>query len=87
MIDKDWILNVEGMFFYICLFIIVIEFFFGVVVFYMYKFFIIFFLVGFYYKEGIKLVKIVVESEFVCVVKGGMGNVKIVGNYVLSLKV
>lgn len=42
--------------------------------------------VGSYYKEGIKPVKIAVESEFVRAVKGGTGNAKTAGNYASSLK-
>ncbi|PWI60626.1 branched-chain amino acid aminotransferase [Bacillus sp. FSL K6-1560] len=85
-IDKDWIPNAEGTSLYIRPFIIATEPFLGVAASHTYKLLIILSPVGSYYKEGIKPVKIAVESEFVRAVKGGTGNAKTAGNYASSLK-
>ncbi|AKL86862.1 branched-chain amino acid aminotransferase [Bacillus atrophaeus] len=85
-IDKDWIPKAEGTSLYIRPFIIATEPFLGVAASHTYKLFIILSPVGSYYKEGIKPVKIAVESEFVRAVRGGTGNAKTAGNYASSLK-
>lgn len=49
---------------------------------------IVFLFVGFYYGDDqLKLVRIYVEDEYVRVVNGGVGFVKMVGNYVVSFQV
>src|SRR5690606_24295973 len=42
--------------------------------------------VGAYYSEGVKPVKINVESKYVRAVRGGTGNAKTAGNYASSIK-
>lgn len=85
-IDKEWIPQAEGTSLYIRPFIISTEPYLGVAPSNMYKMLIILSPVGSYYKEGIRPVKIAVESEFVRAVAGGTGNAKTAGNYAASLK-
>lgn len=80
-LDSDWILLQEGSVFYICFYMFVMDEFIGVKLFVMYWFIIFIGFVGFYY---LKLVSLIVDWQFVCVVvKGGIGEVKVVGNYVV----
>lgn len=84
--DQDWIPTTEGTSLYIRPFIIATEAALGVSPSKQYKFMIIMSPVGSYYAEGIRPVKIFVESEYVRAVKGGVGNAKTAGNYAAGLK-
>lgn len=81
-IDVVWIFLQEGSVLYVCFYMFVIDEFIGVKFFEIYCFVIFIGLVGLYY---VKLVCLKVEQQFVCVVFGGIGEVKVVGNYVGSL--
>lgn len=85
-IDRDWLPKSEGTSLYIRPFIIATEPSLGVHPAGQYKFLIILCPVGSYYKEGIKPVKIAVESKYVRTVAGGTGEAKTAGNYAASLK-
>lgn len=85
-VDREWIPQAEGTSLYIRPFIIATEPYVGVHVSDRYQFIIIMSPVGSYYKEGIKPVKIAVETEFTRTVKGGTGEAKTGGNYASSLK-
>ena len=84
-VEADWVPNVEGTSLYIRPFIIATDVQLGVHPSKSYKFMIILSPVGAYYAEGIKPVKIFVESEYVRAVRGGTGFAKIGGNYAASL--
>ncbi len=83
--DIDWVPALEGTSLYIRPFIIATDVQLGVHPSKTYKFMIILTPVGSYYAEGIKPVKIFVESEYVRAVKGGTGFAKVGGNYACSL--
>ncbi|PLT30552.1 branched-chain amino acid aminotransferase [Peribacillus deserti] len=85
-IDHEWIPKEEGTSLYIRPFVISTEPFLGVAPSRHFKFMIILSPVGSYYSEGIKPVKIGVESDYVRAVKGGTGTAKTGGNYAASLK-
>ncbi|USK68446.1 branched-chain amino acid aminotransferase [Peribacillus asahii] len=85
-VDRDWIPQEEGTSLYIRPFIIATEPYLGVSPSDRYKFIIIMSPVGSYYKEGIKPVKIAVETDFARTVRGGTGEAKTGGNYASSLK-
>ncbi|WP_409298768.1 branched-chain amino acid aminotransferase [Peribacillus sp. SCS-26] len=85
-IDSDWVPDAEGTSLYIRPFIISTEPFLGVAPSRHFKFLIILSPVGSYYTEGIKPIKISVESNYVRAVKGGTGTAKTGGNYAASLK-
>ncbi|RID84328.1 branched-chain amino acid aminotransferase [Peribacillus asahii] len=85
-VDRDWIPREEGTSLYIRPFIIATEPYLGVSPADRYKFIIIMSPVGSYYKEGIKPVKIAVETDFARTVRGGTGEAKTGGNYAASLK-
>ncbi|GMX66266.1 branched-chain amino acid aminotransferase [Paenibacillus elgii] len=84
--DRDWVPETEGTSLYIRPFIIATEPVLGVAASKRYIFMIIMSPVGAYYAEGIRPVKIHVESEFVRAVPGGTGSAKTAGNYAASLK-
>ncbi|MCP1311325.1 branched-chain amino acid aminotransferase [Paenibacillus tyrfis] len=84
--DREWVPEVEGTSLYIRPFIIATEPVLGVAASKRYIFMIIMSPVGAYYAEGIRPVKIHVESEFVRAVPGGTGSAKTAGNYAASLK-
>lgn len=85
-VDSDWIPVEEGTSLYIRPFIIATEPFLGVHASHSYLFMIILSPVGAYYAEGIKPVRINVESNYVRAVRGGMGAAKTAGNYAASLR-
>ncbi|MFB5285038.1 branched-chain amino acid aminotransferase [Peribacillus sp. Hz7] len=85
-VDRDWIPQEEGTSLYIRPFIIATEPYLGVSPSDRYQFIIIMSPVGSYYKEGIKPVKIAVETDFARTVRGGTGEAKTGGNYASSLK-
>ncbi len=85
-IDREWIPEAEGTSLYIRPFIFATEPFLGVHASHHYIFCIILSPVGAYYAEGIKPVRINVESKYVRAVRGGMGFAKTAGNYAASLK-
>lgn len=84
-VEKDWVPAKEGTSLYIRPFIIATDVQLGVHPSKSYKFIIILSPVGAYYAEGIKPVKIFVETEYVRAVKGGTGFAKVGGNYACSL--
>ncbi|WP_088830405.1 branched-chain amino acid aminotransferase [Paenibacillus tyrfis] len=84
--DRDWVPETEGTSLYIRPFVIATEAVLGVAASKRYIFMIIMSPVGAYYAEGIRPVKIHVESEFVRAVPGGTGSAKTAGNYAASLK-
>ncbi|KPV59648.1 branched-chain amino acid aminotransferase [Paenibacillus sp. A3] len=84
--DRDWVPDNEGTSLYIRPFVIATEPVLGVAASKRYIFMIIMSPVGAYYAEGIRPVKIHVESEFVRAVPGGTGSAKTAGNYAASLK-
>jgi branched-chain amino acid aminotransferase len=85
-IDKGWIPKQEGTSLYIRPFIIATEPVVRVKTSEHYKLMIILSPVAAYYPEGLNPVKIMVESNYVRAVKGGMGNAKTAGNYASGLK-
>ncbi|WP_338469307.1 branched-chain amino acid aminotransferase [Niallia sp. XMNu-256] len=85
-IDYEWVPKAEGTSLYIRPFIIATQPSLGVHPSESYKFIIIMSPVGSYYKEGIKPIKIAVESKYVRAVAGGTGQAKTAGNYASSLK-
>lgn len=85
-VDKRWIPSKEGTSLYIRPFIIATDPFLGVRPSDTYLFIIILSPVGAYYAEGLNPVKIWIEDEYVRAVKGGIGEAKVGGNYVASLK-
>lgn len=85
-IDQDWIPTEKGTSLYIRPFIIATEASLGASTSTSYQFIIILSPVGSYYPEGIKPVRIYVESEYVRAVKGGTGMAKTAGNYASGLK-
>jgi len=85
-VDADWIPEKEGTSLYIRPFIIATDPVLGVHVSKTYKFIIMLSPVGAYYKEGLNPTKIYVETKYVRAVRGGVGNVKVPGNYAASLK-
>jgi len=85
-VDERWIPSKEGTSLYIRPFIIATDPFLGVRPSDTYLFIIILSPVGAYYAEGLNPVKIWIEDEYVRAVKGGIGEAKVGGNYVASLK-
>ncbi|WCK56119.1 branched-chain amino acid aminotransferase [Aneurinibacillus sp. Ricciae_BoGa-3] len=85
-IEKDWIPVEEGTSLYIRPFIIATDASLGVHAAHNYLLAVILSPVGAYYPEGLKPVRINVESEFVRAVRGGTGFAKTAGNYASSLK-
>jgi len=85
-IDEKWIPTREGTSLYIRPFIIATDPYLGVRPSDRYLFIIILSPVGAYYPEGLNPVKIWIEEEYVRAVKGGIGEAKVGGNYVASLK-
>jgi branched-chain amino acid aminotransferase len=86
LVDQDWVPSKPGNSLYIRPFIIATQPALGVAPSTEYLFMIIMSPVGAYYAEGIKPVKIYVESEYVRAVKGGVGEAKTAGNYAAGLK-
>lgn len=84
-VEKDWIPESEGTSLYIRPFIMSTEPFLGVHPSGDYLLLVILSPVGPYYPEGLKPVRIYVETEYVRAVKGGTGFTKCAGNYAASL--
>lgn len=85
-VDQDWIPTAPGTSLYLRPFVIATQPALGVAPSTQYMFMIIMSPVGAYYAEGVKPVKIHVESEYVRAVKGGVGEAKTAGNYAAGLK-
>lgn len=85
-VEKDWIPASEGTSLYIRPFIFATDAQIGVHPASHYLFLIILSPVGAYFEEGLKPVKIYIESKYVRAVRGGMGFAKTGGNYAVSLK-
>ncbi|CAM3598611.1 branched-chain amino acid aminotransferase [Marinicrinis lubricantis] len=85
-VDQDWIPSEPGTSLYIRPYVIATQPCLGVAPSTEYKFMIIMSPVGAYYAEGVKPVKIFVESEYVRAVRGGVGEAKTAGNYAAGLK-
>ncbi len=84
-IEKDWVPGAPETSLYIRPTIIAMDPFLGVRASHTYRFFIILSPVGAYYPEGFNPVKILVTSDYVRAVRGGVGEAKTPGNYAASL--
>ena len=84
-IEKDWIPKDKGQSLYIRPFVFATDGILGVSVSHTYKFMIILSPVAAYYAHGFAPVKIMVESEYVRAVRGGLGAAKTPANYAASL--
>lgn len=84
-IDRNWIPKKRGSSLYIRPIIYGTDFFLGVRPSINYNFSIMTSPVSSYYKEGLNPVKILVSSEYVRAVKGGLGSAKTPANYAASL--
>jgi len=84
-IEKDWIPAEKGQSLYIRPFVFATDEVLGVSVSKHYKFMIILSPVAAYYAHGFAPVKIMVESEYVRAVRGGLGAAKTPANYAASL--
>ena len=85
-VDKQWIPKKRGESLYIRPFSFGTGNFLGVNASDTYKFIIILSPVASYYKEGLNPVKIIVETEHVRAVRGGLGSAKTAANYAASMK-
>jgi branched-chain amino acid aminotransferase len=83
--EKDWVPGAPETSLYIRPTIIAMDPFLGVRASHTYRYFIILSPVGAYYPEGFNPVKILVTSEYVRAVRGGIGEAKTPGNYAASL--
>jgi len=84
-IEKDWVPGAPETSLYIRPTIVAMDPFLGVRASHTYRYFIILSPVGAYYPEGFNPVKILVTSEYVRAVRGGVGEAKTPGNYAASL--
>jgi len=84
-IEKDWVPGAPETSLYIRPTIIATDPYLGVRASYTYRFFIILSPVGAYYPEGFNPVKILVTSDYVRAVRGGVGEAKTPGNYAASI--
>ncbi len=84
-IEKGWVPSAPETSLYIRPTIIAMDPFLGVRASYTYRLFIIFSPVGAYYPEGFNPVKILVTSDYVRAVRGGVGEAKTPANYAASL--
>jgi branched-chain amino acid aminotransferase len=84
-IDKDWVPRREATSLYIRPVIMATDPYLGVRVSRTYRFFIILCAVGPYYPEGFKPTKLIVETERVRAIAGGVGEAKTPANYAASL--
>jgi len=84
-LEKDWVPGAPETSLYIRPTIIAMDPFLGVRASHTYRYFIILSPVGAYYPEGFNPVKILVSSEYVRAVRGGIGEAKTPGNYASSL--
>jgi branched-chain amino acid aminotransferase len=83
-IEKDWVPGAPETSLYIRPTIIAMDSFLGLRASHTYRYFIILSPVGAYYPEGFNPVKILVTSEYVRAVRGGIGEAKTAGNYAAS---
>ena len=84
-LEKDWVPGAPETSLYIRPTIIAMDPFLGVRASHTYRYFVILSPVGAYYPEGFNPVKILVTSELVRAVRGGVGEAKTPGNYAASL--
>jgi branched-chain amino acid aminotransferase len=84
-IEKDWVPGAPETSLYVRPTIIAMDPFLGVRASHTYRYFIILSPVGAYYPEGFNPVKILVTSDYVRAVRGGVGEAKTPGNYAASL--
>ena len=84
-LEKEWVPDAPETSLYIRPTIIAMDPFLGVRASHTYRYFIILSPVGAYYPEGFNPVKILVTSEYVRAVRGGVGEAKTPGNYAASL--
>jgi branched-chain amino acid aminotransferase len=84
-IENEWVPSQPETSLYVRPTIIATDPFLGVRASYTYRFFIILSPVGAYYPEGFNPVKILVTSDYVRAVRGGVGESKTPGNYAASL--
>ena len=84
-IEKDWVPAAPETSLYIRPTVIAMDPFLGVRASNAYRYFIILSPVGAYYPEGFNPVKILVTSDYVRAVRGGIGEAKTPGNYAASL--
>jgi len=84
-VEKDWVPRAPETSLYIRPTVIAMDPFLGVRASHTYRYFIILSPVGAYYPEGFNPVKILVTSEYVRAVRGGVGEAKTPGNYAASL--
>jgi branched-chain amino acid aminotransferase len=84
-LEKDWVPGAPETSLYIRPTIIAMDPFLGVRASHNYRYFIILSPVGAYYPEGFNPVKILVTSDLVRAVRGGVGEAKTPGNYAASL--
>jgi branched-chain amino acid aminotransferase len=83
--EKDWVPSAPETSLYIRPTLIAMDPFLGVRASHTYRYFIILSPVGAYYPEGFNPVKILVTSDYVRAVRGGIGEAKTPGNYAASL--
>jgi len=83
--EKDWVPGAPETSLYIRPTIIAMDPFLGVRASHTYRYFIILSPVGAYYPEGFNPIKILVTSDYVRAVRGGVGEAKTPGNYAASL--
>jgi len=84
-VEKDWVPRAPETSLYIRPTVIAMDPFLGVRASHTYRYFIILSPVGAYYPDGFNPVKILVTSEYVRAVRGGVGEAKTPGNYAASL--
>jgi branched-chain amino acid aminotransferase len=84
-LEKDWVPSSPETSLYVRPNIIAMDPFLGVRASHTYRFYIILSPVGVYYAEGFNPVKILVTSEYVRAVRGGVGEAKTPANYAASL--
>ncbi len=85
-LDRDWIPTLPGTSLYIRPFVIATDAHLGVRAAHTYQFIIILSPVGAYYPEGMNPVSILVETEDVRAVRGGIGEAKTGGNYAATIR-
>jgi branched-chain amino acid aminotransferase len=83
--EKDWVPGASETSLYVRPTIIAMDPFLGVRASHTYRYFIILSPVGAYYPEGFNPIKILVTSDYVRAVRGGIGEAKTPGNYAASL--
>ncbi len=84
-VEQNWIPSTLGTSLYVRPIIIATDPFLGVRASYTYRYFVILSPVGAYYAEGFNPVKILISTDHVRAVRGGVGEYKTPGNYAASL--